>query len=125
MKSFVSWLILAAGTALVVPAVQASTPSSQPKPITRQEAVKLPAPSKVVGFTQLPRRFENAVVHVVLTVDEKGTPRDVAGWPRMPADLAERILPAVSQWTFTPALDQDGNPRPMRVVLPLQLVAID
>ena len=111
---------LVSGSLLALGA-HAATPLST----TEAEALwsQLPKPIKVVKFHGLPQRFDDSVVHVILTVDETGTPQDVQGWKPLPADLAARVLPAVQQWRFEPAQDKSGKPVPLRIVLPLRLIA--
>ncbi len=84
----------------------------------------LPKPVKVVRFHNIPQRFADAIVQVEMTIDAEGRPRDIRGKKPLPSDLASRVVPALSQWTFTPARDKDGNPVAIRVVLPLRLVNV-
>ena len=84
-------------------------------------AVSKPEPVKIVHPTGLSRRYENVSVKVTFTLDENGVPHDVQPYGWMDGDLANRLLPVVSQWRFTPS-KADGHPVSTRVVMPLQLV---
>ncbi|PTY08745.1 hypothetical protein DB347_04005 [Opitutaceae bacterium EW11] len=112
--------------ALVAATSACATARPEPSQVDlRSRGFTLPSPTKTVGFTQLPRRFENAVVNVTMVVDPQGVPHQIASERRMPEDLSARLMPALSQWRFSPALDPKGNPVSMRVVIPLELVPVD
>ena len=81
----------------------------------------LPVPVEVVHFSNLPRQYENVTIKLALTIDEKGQPHNVRAAEPIPADLAKRILPLVTQWRFTPSY-VDGKPVTARVILPLELI---
>lgn len=80
-----------------------------------------PTPVSVVHPTDLPRQYENATVRVSMVIDRNGVPHDVKAVGPMDRALAERLLPVVSQWRFSPQL-KDGKPVDASVVLPLQLI---
>lgn len=101
----------AASAAVIIPASEAQA-----------EWSKLPSPTKVVRFTNLPQYLANATVHVSMTIDENGLPTRIEGWKGAPAEVVNRIAPVVSQWRFTPAQDKAGRPVSLRVILPLKLV---
>jgi hypothetical protein len=81
----------------------------------------IPVPTKVVHPTGLPSRYENANVELTFILDTQGVPHEVRPVGLMASDLAARLLPAVSQWRFTP-LTVNGHAVRGRVVLPLTLV---
>lgn len=89
----------------------------------RQSASGLvpPAPVTIVAPTDLLARYRNSVVRLSMTIDASGVPRQVAAVTWMPAALANRVLPAVEQWRFTPAY-RDGRPVAVSVILPIKLV---
>jgi len=82
----------------------------------------LPVPSKIVSPTGLPMRLEGETVKVTFLLDAMGQPHHVKVLaPRDPA-LNESLVPAVSQWRFTPA-KKDGIAVETQVILPLHLVS--
>lgn len=95
---------------------------STPSAATARPGVTQPVPVKVVPPTDLPRSFENARVEVTFTLDQQGVPRDVRAVHFLPRQVADKLLPAIAQWRFTPAYDGD-RPVRVQVVLPLRLVA--
>jgi len=81
-----------------------------------------PSVLSTVSPTELPLRHEGALVEVTLVVDASGQPHSIhVVSPADPA-LAKRLVPAISQWRFSPA-HRNGVPIATRVVLPLQLVS--
>ncbi|MFZ5495967.1 MAG: TonB family protein [Verrucomicrobiota bacterium] len=84
-------------------------------------AFRAPVPVKVVSPAGLPRRYQNEVIRLSLTIDEQGRPSNVALLTGRDPALVERLLPAVSQWRFQPAM-RDGRPVSTRVVLPIEVV---
>ena len=82
----------------------------------------LTAPVKIVQPIGLSREFENFTIQLTFTIDETGTPRDIVPDKPLPAELSARLLPAFSQWKFSPVF-RDGVAVPTRVALPLKLVA--
>lgn len=78
----------------------------------------VPHPSKVVAPEGLPRRFVGKTVKLTFTIDENGRPRDISMVKPTDRDLARSLVPALSQWRFTPA-QENGVPVAKRVVLPL------
>ena len=102
----------AASAAVVIPASEVLA-----------EGAKLPMPTKVVRFNNLPQYLCDKTVHVSMVIDENGTPSGIEGWKGASGDVLQRISPVVSQWRFSPAQDKDGKPISMRVIIPLKLVA--
>jgi TonB family protein len=86
-------------------------------------ALKFAAPTvtKVVHPTGLNRRYEGATITVSLTVDETGQAHDVRILSSDDPALARSLVPAITQWQFSPAR-KNGAPVPAQVVLPIQLV---
>jgi protein TonB len=86
-------------------------------------ALRFEAPmvTKVVHPTGLNRRYEGATVRVSLTVDETGRAHDVKVLSSDDPMLARSLVPAITQWQFTPAR-KNGTPVPAQVVLPIQLM---
>ena len=82
---------------------------------------QMPVPVKVVNPTGLFRRHEGEIVRLSLIVDVAGRPHDVKIVSASDRNLAERLLPAVAQWQFAPAL-KNGAPVATSVILPLRLV---
>jgi hypothetical protein len=80
----------------------------------------LPVPVSVVHPTNLPLRFKDATVHVMLTIDAQGVPHDLSAAGGMPADLAKQLLPVVAQWRFSP-MYENGKAVKARVILPIEL----
>jgi outer membrane biosynthesis protein TonB len=80
----------------------------------------LPVPVSVVHPTNLPLRFKDTTVQVVLTIDAQGVPHDVSAAGGMPADFAKQLLPVVAQWRFSP-MYENGKAVAARVILPIEL----
>lgn len=120
LRSFLLGTLFAAG---LIGTAQA-TILTIPKETALHSYSELPRPTHVVRFYGLPERFNDATVHVVLTVDAEGNPTEISSLKRLPRDLTDRIYPALEKWKFSPARDKNGTPVPMQVVLPLHLVGI-
>jgi hypothetical protein len=88
------------------------------------ECAQLPSVIKTVRFKGVPSRFNDSVVKVLMTIDESGSPRDIDGLEPMPRALANSLIPALSQWQFTPACDKAGKPISLRIMLPIRLVGL-
>lgn len=116
MKTKIALTVLASAVFLGTAAF--ATPST-PAPIATAD---LPVPVKVVQPTDLPRSFTEATVELTFTIDEAGNVHDVAPVSRIDKKVAQRLLPAVAQWKFTPMVE-DGRPVPVRVIFPLKLSA--
>jgi len=82
----------------------------------------LPVVSTVVNPTGLPPSAEGATVMVRMTLDKEGQPHHVRIVSRGDAHLADRLVPVIRQWRFTPA-QRNGEPVAVEVLLPVQLVA--
>ncbi|SDS16647.1 TonB family protein [Opitutus sp. GAS368] len=80
-----------------------------------------PAPESVVSPTRLPASSNGSIVTLSMTIDESGRPHNIKVVSRGDQDLAPRLVSAVSQWKFKPAL-RNGVPVSIKVVLPLQLI---
>jgi protein TonB len=80
-----------------------------------------PTVTKVVHPTGLNRRYEGETIRVSLTVDETGQAHDVKILSSDDPALARSLVPAITQWQFTPAR-KNGTPVPAQVVLPIQLM---
>lgn len=80
-----------------------------------------PAPLKVVMPVDIPRRYQNEIVRLSLTVDESGRAHNVALLSGHDPVLVKRLLPVIARWEFKPAT-RAGEPVSADVVLPLQLV---
>ena len=81
----------------------------------------LPKPIKVVHPVDLPPSFKNAEVMLSFVLDQNGVPHDVTAVKYLPDSVANKLLPVVAQWRFTPML-KDGHPVQARVILPLKLI---
>lgn len=90
-------------------------------PVSSSVKLEAPVPVKVVNPTGLFRRHEGETITLVLTIDAAGLPHDIRLRWGTDQNLAERLLPAVAQWKFTPA-KRNGVPVPVRVELPIELV---
>ncbi|AOS44702.1 Gram-negative bacterial tonB protein [Lacunisphaera limnophila] len=88
---------------------------------TDSTAFSAPAPTKVVSPTDVPRRYQNAIIRLSLTVDAQGRPHNIAVLSDRDQKLTQCLRSAVSQWEFTPAI-KDGRAVAVDVVLPLQVV---
>jgi len=82
----------------------------------------VPLPVKVVSPTDLSPRWIGATVTLSLTVDASGQPRDIAVLQPADPELAQRVVAALAQWRFTPALEK-GAPVARKIVLPVRLLA--
>lgn len=80
-----------------------------------------PVPIKVVYPTNLGPAYANETVLIRFRLDRAGVPHDVTPASRMPEDLANRLVLAVSQWRFKPCQDIHGVAVERSVVLPLEL----
>lgn len=90
-------------------------------PAVSPEKFEAPVPVKVVNPTGLFRHHEGAIVKLSLTIDATGRPHDIRIMSSWDENLKERLLSAVSQWRFTPAM-KNGAPVPARILLPIELV---
>ncbi|RXK54956.1 hypothetical protein ESB00_03395 [Oleiharenicola lentus] len=90
-------------------------------PLVTESEFVAPAPVKVVAPANIPRQYQNETIRVSLTVDADGRARNVNLVDGRDPSLVRRLLPAVAQWQFKPAL-KNGRPVSAEVVLPLQLV---
>lgn len=89
--------------------------------VTDRAGFTAPAPAMVVAPEALPQRYRNETVQLSLTVDASGRPQNIALARGNDPHLARRLIPAVAQWQFKPAL-RNGVPVSAKVVLPLHLV---
>jgi protein TonB len=80
-----------------------------------------PAPIRIVEPTELLRRHAGATVTLSLTVDAAGLPHDIKIVQGQDQNLTARLLPAVAQWKFTPAMRND-TPVSAKILLPIKLV---
>jgi hypothetical protein len=80
----------------------------------------IPLPAKVVTPT-LPARYKDQTAQLTMMVDPAGRPHDIALVGRADPELAALLIPAVSQWQFTPAYD-NGVAVSRRIMLPLRFV---
>ncbi len=90
-------------------------------PLVTESEFVAPAPVKVVAPANIPRHYQNETIRVSLTVDADGRASNVDLIDGRDPSLMRRLLPAVAQWQFKPAL-KNGRPVSADVVLPLQLV---
>ncbi len=81
----------------------------------------MPALVKIVHPTGIFPSHRGEVVRLSLTIDETGLPHNVRFVSGRDPNLVQRLLPAVTQWKFTPAV-KNGRAVAMEVVLPIQLV---
>ncbi|HEU5079500.1 MAG TPA: hypothetical protein VFT72_09810 [Opitutaceae bacterium] len=106
----------------------AATPRSElvlvPADQAQNECAQLPSILETVRFRGVPARFNDTTVQVLMTIDEDGLPRDIKGLEPLPLDLASSLVPSIERWKFNPALDKDGKPIALRVVLPVKLVGL-
>ncbi len=109
-------LIVSALLGVTASSVLASTSLTAPAQFTA------PVPLTVVHPTNLPNAYRNVTVAVQVTIDRNGVAHNVLPVGDMPKDLASRLMPAVSQWTFTPARNAKGEAVQKTVILPLTLV---
>ena len=82
----------------------------------------VPLPAKVVSPTDLSRCWIGTTVTLSLTVDSAGRPHDIAVLKPTDPELAKRVIAALAQWQFTPALE-NGTPVARKIVLPVRLQA--
>jgi protein TonB len=82
--------------------------------------LELPTVAKVVSPTDLPGSARGATVTLQFTIDAEGLPHDIRIVSPGDQALAKNLIPAVSQWQFTPAR-KNGVPVATKVELPLEL----
>jgi hypothetical protein len=87
-----------------------------------QRTYAAPAPTRVVAPSGIARRFEGETIRVKLSLDAAGQPVEVGLVGSQDVNLVRNLLPAVSQWRFSPAL-LDGRPVAAQIELPILLVA--
>ncbi|MDQ5977324.1 MAG: hypothetical protein QG602_296 [Verrucomicrobiota bacterium] len=90
-------------------------------PLVPESGFVAPVPTKVVAPADIPRPYQNETIRVSLTVDAEGRARNVDLLDGRDPSLVRRLLPAVAQWRFTPAL-RNGRPVSAPIILPVQLV---
>jgi outer membrane biosynthesis protein TonB len=66
-------------------------------------------------------QYRNTTVSVELTIDRNGNVHNVVPVGEMSKELANRLIPAVQQWTFTPARNAKGETVQKTVILPITL----
>jgi TonB family protein len=96
--------------------------TEQPTPWPQVARPDVPVVAKVVSPAGLPQRTEGQTVNVAFTVDASGQPRNIRLMGAADPDLAKSLIPALSQWRFTP-VQKNGVPVSTRVVMPLKLIA--
>lgn len=89
--------------------------------VTDSTTFTAPAPMKVVAPVAIPRRYQNETIRVSMTIDASGRAHNLDLLNGRDPSLVKRLLPAVAQWQFRPAM-KDGRAVAANVVLPLQLV---
>lgn len=107
------------GGLLSIPAMATTTVAHHQS--TSALKFEAPVPVRVVPPTGLPRSHEGATIILSLTVDAAGRPDDIKIVSRGDQGLSGHIVPAVSQWRFTPAR-KNGIAVTSKVMLPLELV---
>jgi TonB family protein len=90
--------------------------------VTLAAATQMPQAEKIVNPVGVSRQHVGSTVTLSLTVDENGLPQDVTLLSPADRRLSQSVRDAVSQWRFTPAL-QDGTPISRRITMPLEIRA--
>jgi len=80
-----------------------------------------PTPTKVVAPVNVPRRYQTETIRLSLTVDAQGRAHNVELLSARDPSLVQRVLPAVAQWQFKPAM-LNGRAVSADIVIPLQFV---
>jgi len=97
-----------------------ATPASSHANVAKAVAFEAPVVAKMVSPAGLSSRHKGATVTLTMTVDEKGQPSNIRVQGN-DANLKRNLVPAVSQWQFTPA-KKNGVPVSSKIVLPIELV---
>ncbi len=94
------------------------------QPVTSVSTEELVAPKvlKVVRPDHLSSAYDNLTVSVKFTLDKYGNVHHVSSVGEMPVAVADKLLPAIAQWQFTPCRDAQGNRVERQVVLPIKLM---
>jgi len=121
MKNIRSLLASAVLGLAATSAAFAATSLDRPANLPGPDSIA-PIPLKVVHPTDLPPAYRNVTVSVQFTLDQFGKAHNVVAVGDMPKDLANRLLPVVAQWEFTPCRDAKGAAVQRKVVMPLTLV---
>lgn len=89
--------------------------------VTDSTTFTAPAPVKVVAPVAIPRHYQGETIRVSMTIDESGRAHNLDLLNGRDPSLVKRLLPAVAQWQFKPAM-KDGRAVAADIVLPVQLV---
>ena len=117
-----SRLILGAALAAGLFSTSAFAYVEQPTPWPQAPRADVPVVAKVVKPTNLPLSSEGMTVDVSFTVDKDGQPRDIRLVSINDSALEKKLIPALSQWRFTP-VQKNGVPVSTRVIMPLKLIS--
>lgn len=96
--------------------------TEQPTPWPQAPRADVPVVAKVVNPTGLPQRAEGQTIDVAFTVDASGQPRNIRLLGVSDPTLSKSLIPALSQWRFTP-VQKNGVPVSTHVVMPIKLLA--
>jgi hypothetical protein len=94
----------------------------QPVTSVSTEQLVVPKAVKVVRPDHLSADYDNLTVSVQFTLDKFGNVHHVRPVGEMPPAVADKLLPAIAQWQFTPCRDAQGNRVERQVVLPIKLM---
>ena len=83
----------------------------------------IPVPISVVS-PQIQNAAAGESLEVAFTVNAAGKPSGIYVLSNKDTELSEAVVSAVSQWQFKPA-QKDGVAVPMKVVLPVRVVAAE
>lgn len=116
------FLATVSGGLLCGPALSTAAVVSDIAIDSAQKTYAAPAPTQVVTPKGIAHRFEGETIRVRLSLDAAGQPVQVDLVGSQDVNLVRQLLPAVSQWRFSPAR-VDGHPVPAEIELPIRLVA--
>jgi hypothetical protein len=116
------FLATVSGGLLFAPALSTAAVVSDIVIDSAQKTYAAPKPTQVVTPSGIARRFEGETIRVRLALDAAGQPVRVDLVGSQDVNLVRNLLPAVSQWRFSPAM-LDGRPVAAQIELPILLVA--
>lgn len=116
MKVFLKSCFLA--VALATPVVLATTAGDLRS--SAEDALRVPAPVSIVP-AEIDSRHRGRVLIVEFVVTERGVPAEIVVRSAAPPDLEIPLKNALARWTFSPALDADGQPVRMKVMAPIRI----
>lgn len=86
-----------------------------------QGRTDIPVPV-AVSTPELNPTYAGRIVHVALTVDAAGAPRDIQVINTKDHTLVTAVSEAMAQWRFAPA-QRDGHPVAMKIEVPFHIVS--